>query len=288
MWVMTMFDLPVDTKKARRAYAVFRKKLLKDGFAKMQFSVYIRHCASEENANVHMRRVELAIPDDGEVRVDVLGDGAEAVVLATQSGQRISVSRDGSVDVEDGKYILTDGTPQPDHNFHVAGDSDWAAFSATAGDNYVIETFNLGVSSDTFMELYDTDAVTLITFDDDGGDGLASRIEWTAPVNGTYSVRVRHYNSGASGPDTNYDLRVTGTSSSPGGDVYEDDDGELLPSPLRSHPQSCNHRHTHPWPSGDGHIHELHDEGFDDAGGLGCLNGDDGFYYALVFSFLQI
>jgi len=45
--------LPVDTKEARRQYALFRKELLKDGFARMQFSVYIRHCASEENAAVH-------------------------------------------------------------------------------------------------------------------------------------------------------------------------------------------------------------------------------------------
>ena len=47
MWVLAMFDLPVDTKRARRAYTQFRKFLLKDGFAKMQFSVYVRHCASE-------------------------------------------------------------------------------------------------------------------------------------------------------------------------------------------------------------------------------------------------
>lgn len=39
MWLVAMFDLPVDTKAARRAYAQFRKALLKDGFSKMQFSV---------------------------------------------------------------------------------------------------------------------------------------------------------------------------------------------------------------------------------------------------------
>ena len=55
MWVVAMFDLPVDTKAARRAYAQFRKRLLKDGFVKMQFSVYVRHCASEENAEVHVK-----------------------------------------------------------------------------------------------------------------------------------------------------------------------------------------------------------------------------------------
>ncbi len=74
MWIVVMFDLPVDTPSARRAYAQFRKHLLKDGFAMMQFSVYIRHCVSEENADVHYRRVEMAVPDDGEVRLITVTD----------------------------------------------------------------------------------------------------------------------------------------------------------------------------------------------------------------------
>lgn len=74
MWIVVMFDLPVDTPAARREYAQFRKKLLQDGFAKMQYSVYIRHCASEENAEVHYGRVERSIPPDGEVRVITLTD----------------------------------------------------------------------------------------------------------------------------------------------------------------------------------------------------------------------
>ncbi len=69
-----MFDLPVDTKAARRAYALFRKALLNDGFTRMQFSVYIRHCASEENADVHIQRVQGFLPDDGEVRVLTITD----------------------------------------------------------------------------------------------------------------------------------------------------------------------------------------------------------------------
>jgi len=74
MWVVAMFDLPVDSKQARRQYAQFRKALLKDGFAMMQFSVYIRHCASRENAEVHMGRVQAAVPLEGEVRVLTITD----------------------------------------------------------------------------------------------------------------------------------------------------------------------------------------------------------------------
>ena len=69
MWLLTMFDLPTDTKKARKDYTRFRKALIKDGFTMMQYSVYIRHCASEENVEVHDRRVVAALPPDGEVRL---------------------------------------------------------------------------------------------------------------------------------------------------------------------------------------------------------------------------
>lgn len=74
MWVIAMFDLPTATREERHRYAVFRKRLLKDGFAKMQFSVYIRHAASRENAEVHMARVERAVPVEGEVRVIAITD----------------------------------------------------------------------------------------------------------------------------------------------------------------------------------------------------------------------
>ena len=74
MWVVTMFDLPTDTKKARRQYALFRKFLLEDGFQRMQYSVYVRHCASQENADVHIQRIEGNVPPDGEVRILTLTD----------------------------------------------------------------------------------------------------------------------------------------------------------------------------------------------------------------------
>lgn len=74
MWIIAMFDLPVDTKAARRNYSLFRKFLLSDGFTQLQFSVYGRHCSSEENADVHLKRIERNLPPDGEVRVITVTD----------------------------------------------------------------------------------------------------------------------------------------------------------------------------------------------------------------------
>lgn len=74
MWVLTMFDLPVDTRAARREYARFRKFLLKDGFTRLQYSVYARYVFSEESAQVHIKRVGGALPPDGEVRILTITD----------------------------------------------------------------------------------------------------------------------------------------------------------------------------------------------------------------------
>ena len=69
MWIVVLFDLPTDTKKAKKQYSHFRKSLLEDGFSMMQYSVYYRHCASSENADVHLNRIRTIVPPDGEVRV---------------------------------------------------------------------------------------------------------------------------------------------------------------------------------------------------------------------------
>lgn len=65
MWLYVMFDLPVETKKQRKDAAYFRKMLLKEGFTMYQFSVYTRHCASNESALMHVNRVRLFVPDEG-------------------------------------------------------------------------------------------------------------------------------------------------------------------------------------------------------------------------------
>ena len=69
MWVMVFFDLPTETRKDRRNANLFRKDLLKDGFTMFQFSIYMRHCASRENAQVHTRRVKSFLPPFGHVGI---------------------------------------------------------------------------------------------------------------------------------------------------------------------------------------------------------------------------
>ena len=69
MWILVFFDLPTETKKDKKAYAQFRKQLQQDGFTMFQFSIYIRHCSSSENAQVHIKRVKSYLPKFGEVGI---------------------------------------------------------------------------------------------------------------------------------------------------------------------------------------------------------------------------
>ncbi|MBQ2958897.1 MAG: CRISPR-associated endonuclease Cas2 [Alistipes sp.] len=74
MWVFVFFDLPTETKSERKRYAEFRKQLLRDGFTMFQFSIYLRHCPSRENADVHIKRVKQLLPKDGYVGILTVTD----------------------------------------------------------------------------------------------------------------------------------------------------------------------------------------------------------------------
>ncbi len=74
MWVLVFFDLPTETKKDRREASQFRDKLIKDGFTMFQFSIYLRHCASRENAEVHIKRVKNFLPPKGHIGILCITD----------------------------------------------------------------------------------------------------------------------------------------------------------------------------------------------------------------------
>ena len=69
MWLMVFFDLPTETKKEKKAYVQFRKGLQNDGFTMFQFSIYLRHCASRDNMEVHIKRVKSFLPEYGKVGI---------------------------------------------------------------------------------------------------------------------------------------------------------------------------------------------------------------------------
>jgi CRISPR-associated protein Cas2 len=74
MWLYVFFDLPTETKEERKVASKFRKYLLDDGFTMFQFSIYIRHCSSRENAKVHENRIKRKLPKKGKVGILTVTD----------------------------------------------------------------------------------------------------------------------------------------------------------------------------------------------------------------------
>jgi murein DD-endopeptidase MepM/ murein hydrolase activator NlpD len=93
--------------------------------------------------------------------------------------------------------------------FDIAEDEDWFNFAAIQGATYVVETINLSQGVDTVIELYDIDGTELLAVNDNGGDGLASKLEWSAPTSGSYFVRVIKTPTSVFGCNAGYDVMLT-------------------------------------------------------------------------------
>ena len=69
MRMLVFFDLPTVTKTDRRAYTLFRRFLLNDGYDMIQFSVYGRILNGNDAVQKHMQRLLANLPLEGSVRV---------------------------------------------------------------------------------------------------------------------------------------------------------------------------------------------------------------------------
>jgi CRISPR-associated protein Cas2 len=74
LWILVFYDLPTETKAERKVAARFRKDIMRDGFGMFQFSIYLRHCSSRENADVHIKRVKKILPEKGHVGILTVTD----------------------------------------------------------------------------------------------------------------------------------------------------------------------------------------------------------------------
>jgi CRISPR-associated protein Cas2 len=96
MWVMVLFDLPTGTKKEQKVAAKFRKDLLGDGFTMFQFSIYLRHCPSFENAQVHIARVKANLPELGKIGIISITDkqfGDMEIYIGKKQAERPQVEQ---------------------------------------------------------------------------------------------------------------------------------------------------------------------------------------------------
>lgn len=93
MWILVFFDLPTETKTERKVAARFRKGIMKDGFSMFQFSIYLRHCSSRENNEVHLKRVKQLLPEHGHVGILTITD-KQFGCMEIFYGKKISIPPD--------------------------------------------------------------------------------------------------------------------------------------------------------------------------------------------------
>jgi len=93
MWLVVLFDLPVRTKTQRKRATDFRRELLRDGFIMLQYSVYARPCASEDNTRAHLGRVWGALPSQGRVRALQLTDKQYGRMQCFDAGNPVPTER---------------------------------------------------------------------------------------------------------------------------------------------------------------------------------------------------
>lgn len=74
MWLFVLFDLPMKTKKEKRAYTLFRKELIREGFSQLQFSVYGRYFECADSTNRETQLIRSLLPQDGQVRILAVTD----------------------------------------------------------------------------------------------------------------------------------------------------------------------------------------------------------------------
>lgn len=93
MWLFVMFDLPTDTKAARKRYSIFRSHLLDEGFDMIQYSVYVRYCSSERRANKYRKSIQTLLPAEGEVRIMAMTDAQYGAMHVYQGQREINVEK---------------------------------------------------------------------------------------------------------------------------------------------------------------------------------------------------
>ncbi len=68
MRILVFFDLPTLTKADKRAYTLFRRFLLQDGYDMLQWSVYSRIVNGEDDVRKHQKKLVANLPKKGSVR----------------------------------------------------------------------------------------------------------------------------------------------------------------------------------------------------------------------------
>lgn len=95
MRLMILFDMPVLTDKQKLEYRHFRDDIMDDGFMMLQYSVYVRYCQNDADAEKHIERVKKMKPAYGNVRILKITENqysSMVIIQGEQTEQELSIT----------------------------------------------------------------------------------------------------------------------------------------------------------------------------------------------------
>ncbi len=99
------------------------------------------------------------------------------------------------------------------HNWCGAGDVDWLTIAAAQGDQFVFITKAVSLASAAKMTLYEPDGTTLIGTAIPVNVNAEGTLNWTAPVDGVYVLKLEPVDNRIVGQDTRYTINVSSKST---------------------------------------------------------------------------
>lgn len=89
MWMMVLFDLPVVESDERKAATDFRNFLLDNGFAMVQYSIYIKLFSGKDACEKYYKLIKNNLPPCGKVDILTITDKQYANIISYSSGEKI-------------------------------------------------------------------------------------------------------------------------------------------------------------------------------------------------------
>lgn len=105
MWMLVIYDLPVETKIQRRAAHTFHDMLVDLGFSMMQFSVYTQYLPYSARAVSILKEIKAGLPTDGDVTIMYLTDKQWSSAVRYSNSTEISKTRMKKNEIADGEQL---------------------------------------------------------------------------------------------------------------------------------------------------------------------------------------
>jgi CRISPR-associated protein Cas2 len=87
MRVLVFYDLPIKTRKDKKIYRHFRRRLIRNGYHMIQYSVYSKILNNRDAAKNHIKFIERNAPQKGNVRLMMVTEKQYAYIKIIVGGK---------------------------------------------------------------------------------------------------------------------------------------------------------------------------------------------------------